>query len=464
MKDIPEPLRNKYFQTENNHFVFHPVLRRSVIFGRHDLVDDAPIPHLDLLVCRNTLMYFNAEAQARVLTRLHFAIEEHGFLFLGRAEMLLSHGELFTPMELRHRVFTKAPVAPGQLPVRGQGGPIVIADGKGNNHARALREAALDAAPVAQIVVDGRGRLAMFNQQARALFRLGPQDVDQPLQDLEISYRPLELRSLIDQARDDQRGVVRQSVEHRVQSGEGRFLDVQVTPLHRDGTPLGVSVTFQDVTDHQQMQGNLQRFAENLETAYEELQSANEELETTNEELQSANEELETTNEELQSANEEMETMNEELRSTNDELTNTNDQLRQRDLAFRDTNASLRSILEALNGSVVVLGTDLKVQVWNGRSSEMWGLRSEEVEGQDFLGLDVGLPVKQLEEPLRGALRDHKPRKLRVTARNRRGREIDCRILISPIVLDSQPEPRVLMLVEEWGGHGGESDGAHPVA
>jgi two-component system CheB/CheR fusion protein len=85
--------------------VFRADLRRAVIFGRHDLVQDAPISRLDLLVCRNTLMYFNAEAQSRILDRFHFALKDSGVLFLGKAEMLLTHGNLFTPINLQHRVF-----------------------------------------------------------------------------------------------------------------------------------------------------------------------------------------------------------------------------------------------------------------------------------------------------------------------------------------------------------------------
>src|SRR5206468_3664476 len=84
---------------------------RAVIFGRHDLVQDAPISRLDLLTCRNTLMYLNAEAQSKILARFHFALNDHGLLFLGKAEMLLTYGSLFSPVDLRSRVFAKTPRA-----------------------------------------------------------------------------------------------------------------------------------------------------------------------------------------------------------------------------------------------------------------------------------------------------------------------------------------------------------------
>lgn len=138
------------------------------------------------------------------------------------------------------------------------------------------------------------------------------------LQDLELSYRPIELRSCIEQVSSDRRPNIHKDVEWTTPAGDTQFFDVQVTPLVDISSQiLGVSITFNDVTRAKRLEYELEHSNQELEMAYEELQSTNEELETTNEELQSSNEELETTNEELQSTNEELETMNEELQSSN---------------------------------------------------------------------------------------------------------------------------------------------------
>src|SRR5262249_13421312 len=161
-------------------------------------------------------------------------------------------------------------------------------------------------------------------------------DYGRPLQDLEISYRPLELRSLIEQAYQTGRPVHVADVEKSTRNGDTQFLDCEVTPL-RDGRgeSVGVSIAFLDNTQRIVLRRERERAREDLEHSNEELQSANEELETTNEELQSTNEELETTNEELQSGNEELETMNEELQSTNEELRSINEQLQLRTQQLR---------------------------------------------------------------------------------------------------------------------------------
>src|SRR5262249_2579389 len=109
VEEVPASLRDRYFERIGTHYVFHKELRRSVIFGRHDLVQDAPISRISLLVCRNTLMYFNNETQGRILSRFHYALNDIGFLFLGKAEMLLTRTDLFLPVDLKRRIFLKVP-------------------------------------------------------------------------------------------------------------------------------------------------------------------------------------------------------------------------------------------------------------------------------------------------------------------------------------------------------------------
>src|SRR5439155_355840 len=107
LEPVPPDLRDRYFERAAARHVFRKELRQAIIFGNLNLVQDAPISRLDLLVCRNTLMYFNLETQRQVLARFHFALNHAGFLFLGRAEMLLMHTSVFTPVNLKHRVFVK---------------------------------------------------------------------------------------------------------------------------------------------------------------------------------------------------------------------------------------------------------------------------------------------------------------------------------------------------------------------
>jgi two-component system, chemotaxis family, CheB/CheR fusion protein len=451
VQGIPPELLEKWFEKAAQRYLFHKELRRSVIFGRHDLIQDAPISRVDLLTCRNVLMYFNAETQARILNRFHFALQNGGFLFLGKAEMLLTHTNSFTPVDLKRRFFTK--VVKANLRDRQQ--TIAQADHEGTvnhlvNHMR-IREAAFDTGPVPQVGVDLNGSLTMVNEAARQAFNLTVRDLGRPLRDLELSYRPADLRSLIDQAYTERRPISLKEVEWPIPEGSPRFVDIQVLPLQDNAAVLlGAVMTFTDVTSVRRLQEAVQQSHRELETAYEELQSTNEELETTNEELQSTVEELETTNEELQSTNAEIETVNEELQSTNEELQTINEELRQRSDELNDVNSFLESILASMRGGVVVLDAEQRIQIWSDRAEELWGLRAEEVRGKQFMNLDIGLPVEQLRQPIRACLAGESPvEPVTLNATNRRGKTIVCRVACNPLVSATGDHRGVILLMEE---------------
>jgi two-component system CheB/CheR fusion protein len=441
--------------------VFSKELRRSVIFGRHDLIQDAPISRIDLLVCRNTLMYLSSETQWHVLARFSFALREGGYLMLGKAEMLLAHSNLFSSVDLERRVFRKVPGPRCASACWSSPGPGSVRPAAPGPRGTRIRNAALEASPEAQLVVDAAGYLAVANARARFLFNLEGDDIGRPFQDLEVSYRPLELRSRIQQVYVERRPSQIYEVEWPIASGEVVQLEVQLLPLVDESQVLlGASISFADVTRSRRYKEELEHANQGLEDAYAELQSTNEELETTNEELQSTVEELETTNEELQSTNEELETMNEEMQSANEELQTINDELGLRTAELHQLNAFLESIWAGLGGAVVVLDSDLRVLVWNHGSEDLWGVRQEEVQGQHFLNLDIGLPVDQVQSALRQAMSSGDgARSMIVDATNRRGRPLRCRVTCSPLVDSDKGVRGVIVVVEPQpdGAPAGES-------
>ena len=452
MEAVPDALRDRYFEAVPAGYAFRADLRRQVIFGRHDLVRDAPISHLDLLVSRNALMYFNSETQGRILTRFHFGLKDGGVLFLGKAEMMRSHGDLFAPADLKARIFHKV-----SRPNRRDRLLSLAQTHRAEGHERLtrqlrMREAALDVQPNAQLVVDRNGFLVSASGEARALFGLVAADVGRSLQDLTVSYRPLELRSRIDQVYTDPRPLQLTGVDYPVPDGSMRSFDVFLAPLvDGDDSILGVSVTFVDVSAVQQVRAQLLETNQELETAFEELQSTNEELETTNEELQSTIEELETTNEELQSSNEELETMNEELQSTNEELETINDEIQRRTGELNEINSYMTAILTSLRAAVVVLDRNSDIRIWSRKAEELWGLRAEEVEGSAFQNLDTGLPVERLKAPIRACIEGRSEyEEVLLEAVNRRGRTIRCEVSCTPFAGADREIRGAVLVMQEW--------------
>jgi two-component system, chemotaxis family, CheB/CheR fusion protein len=175
LDSVPEALRERYFEQAEQRFGFRKDLRRTVIFGRNNLVQDAPISRLDLLVCRNTLMYLTAETQGRILRHFHFALREGGVLMLGKAEMMLSHRDLFAALDLRRRVFAKQAARPSlqaRLTRLGQAEDLTTTTSSDDD--RLSRDVALELGPEPQLIVSRTGAMTFANLPARAMSASDP--------------------------------------------------------------------------------------------------------------------------------------------------------------------------------------------------------------------------------------------------------------------------------------------------
>jgi two-component system CheB/CheR fusion protein len=382
-----------------------------------------------VLTCRNTLMYFTAEVQAKILASFQFALNPGGYLFLGRSEALVTRTQMFEVVDLPQHILRKGgtgaelEAVPPSPPARPGGSPRL----DGHRPMEALFEQNV----VAQVMLDASGSIAAANRAARRMFSIGSTDLGRQLREAELYQRPADLRMPIERAQRERRPMAVYDVPWQGPD-EMRALDIIVSPL--DG-PTGLVISFLDATRYQHLRADLEDSRRELKTAYEELQSTVEELETTNEEFQSTNEELETTNEELHSTNEELETMNEELQSTNEELETINNELRDRSSEVTELNQFLQSILGSFQSAVVVLGTGMEVRAWNRQAEDLWGLRADEVLNQHFLNLDIGFPVEQLRGPIRSLLAGRTEQdQLTCPAINRRGRPVECTVTLSQLV------------------------------
>ncbi len=379
--------RETYFPQQT----FRADLRQNIIFGRHDLLADAPISRVCLLACRNALMYFTAETQGRVLERFAFALDGRGLLLLGRAEMLLTYSDVFFPVDLPRRVFrTSRPgnrmrLSPAPPPHRPEAEVVAR-----------LGTAAFLEGPQPQLVLADDTSLQLVNDEAVRRLGVSRQDLGRPFAELELSRRPVDLLAVVSEVLHGGRPQLLQDVSWSVQGGSEHWWTVQVAALGGEGGALGVQLNFLDVTRAHALSAELQTTHTALQGAHEQLQSSSEELATMNEELQSAIEELETTNEELQSTNEELETMNEELQSTNEELQTVNDELRERTLQISEVNGLLEGILSGLRSAVTVVDVNRVVLAWNARSELLFGLRSYEAEGVPLGSLEGSLPLAAL--------------------------------------------------------------------
>jgi two-component system, chemotaxis family, CheB/CheR fusion protein len=369
--------RAKYFHGKET-FRITREIRRLVIFGRSNLAQDAPISHVNLLVCRNVLIYFDSPLQNHILARFHYALEPDGVLFLGKSESQLTNSSQFRRLNARWRIFqriTSAQMSDDQRHSRPELGdaPAGRSLPDESEAARRQQRELLETLSAGVFLLGPDDTIAQHNTSALSLFALPPTNlVGKRLQDTDLITRIPELVPQLEATRVNN-DVLRFPARIKV-GPEEKVLEVSIRPLvnehgQRGGTLIHV--------DDQTVQEKLQMTVEELESTGEELQSANEELETTNEELQSTNEELETTNEELQSTNEELETTNEELQSLNEELETTNQELEERTKELDQVNNVYLQTLEKIRLPVMLVNHERHIEFWNSRALRLFGFKSK---------------------------------------------------------------------------------------
>jgi two-component system CheB/CheR fusion protein len=410
LKDVPSRLVDRYFVRDGQLYRFRRDIRRWCIFGTHNLAQAPPLSHIDLLVCRNVMIYFTSEPQDRILARFHYSIREDGFLFLGRSESLLARSRLFTPVDLKWRIFQRASAAARQVSaVLADAAPLAqpTAPARGDTTAAAARvQRALEALPAAVLVIDMSDTIVSWNHAAEGMFDVPVASaLARKFRDLDVSYRVEGLRARIEEVKARHAPVRIEDVTFARRNGDLIHVDISIAPLFEGYRLIGVVVYGIEATEHARLKEQMARVAEQHATAIEELQSTNEELETTNEELQSTNEELETTNEELQSTNEELETTVEELQAANSELGALNAELEGRSAELKRVDAYHLSLLNSMENSIFVTDRSLIVTTWNQASERMWGIRAEQAVGRDLAALPLGDMARTLRPVLNGALR-----------------------------------------------------------
>ncbi|HEX9120033.1 MAG TPA: CheR family methyltransferase [Terriglobales bacterium] len=396
--------RQKYFTGSGATARIVREVRKMVIFGRSNVLTDAPISHCSLVVCRNLLIYFDAASQREIMKRLHYALDPDGVLFLGKAESKLSDSQVFQSINARWRIFRK--LAPGQNgETRAAGGREVRSMVARKNHEierelrnRRLQERyILESVQSALILLDAADVVLTHNDGATRIWSLGVDSIEgQPIHSTPIAAKCPELSSRLEESRrNPQETVVFRAKLRNQADGRDHVIVINLRAMldesrQRTGTVMHCDdVTHQDAQrdTSQQLESTgeeLKSANERLETSNEELHSTNEELETTNEELQSTNEELETTNEELQSTNEELETANEELQSLNEELENMNEELEHRTKEMHQHTERYAESLRSLPFPVMLLDGKEKVQLWNSAAQKLLGIGSSSVVGVDF--------------------------------------------------------------------------------
>jgi two-component system, chemotaxis family, CheB/CheR fusion protein len=387
----------RFFTSEGTSYVINKPIRDMCVFSSHSVVRDPPFSRMDLISCRNLLIYLNSVLQGRVIPIFHYALKPNGFLFLGTSENISQHGDLFTSLDKKNRVFQRREdgAAIPHLVFRrygvAGGGLAETEERTGRPLRQSVEARVLERYAPVHVVVTREGDIINYSAGTGKYLEAPPGRPNRALMAMARKGLRLALRSALHEAMQSRRPAVRDNVE--LEGGDGNeIVRITVEPLSDDDNESLYLVVFGDLRTRR-AQGKppakyrkgkirdanleqlerelrdtrerLQAMAEEYETAIEELKSGNEEMVSVNEELQSTNEELETAKEEAQSVNEELQTVNHELTIKIDELNRANsDDLRnlyestQIATVFLDRNMIIRSFTPAVTRIFSLIPTD----------------------------------------------------------------------------------------------------------
>lgn len=379
--EVNRELVDKYFTSADNTVQVIKSIREMIVFAKQDLTQDPPFSHLDVISCRNLLIYFNSSLQKKIVPMFHYILNPGGLLFLGKSESIGQFADLFVPMAKKWKIFQRrdtlrTPVVDfgmGKHPRYKNHGRIEISPkGKETPVKQIFAESVINTMGNCAVMIDDRQEIIFVHGDVGPYLTLAQGEIGLNILNMARQALRLDLRALIHKATRENRVVRSNKIrfKHNEQVHQV-ILHAGPAAVHMQSTSLTL-IMFEEIaplaeSEHdapgEETGGDprLMELEQELAAAREHLQTTVEELETTNEELQSLNEELQSANEELQSSNEELETSNEELQSTNEELTTVNEELQVKSSELAEANIDLQNILKRSGVAMIMVNKELKI-------------------------------------------------------------------------------------------------------
>lgn len=445
--DVSDSRLERFFDTDGDEYVVKKKIREAVVLAPQNLISDPPFSNLDLICCRNLLIYLNSEIQSVILQRFHFALENGGYLFQGSSESLAGHAELFDAVSQSHRIYRKT----GQSLSTAQIVPLVASENPNPKRrisnpqphatpagaAEAARQALMDRYVPASVLINSQFEVVYFHGATRDYLDYPTGVPTRDLMQLCLKGLKGKLRSIVQKAISEHRQ--HSEVAQRVNRGGSQVaVRITVEPVRGgSGQDKLYLVSFQDensseerdIVIHSDAEEDPEALSEleyELQSTREDLQSTIEELETSNEELQASNEEVMSMNEELQSTNEELETSREELQSLNEELTTLNNQLEEKVRELETTNDDLSNLLSSSEIATVFLDIEMRIRRYTPAAGQLINLIQSDI-GRPFRDITFNFTDDDLLSDARQVLDQLVPVQKEITGHQ--GRSFNRRIL-----------------------------------
>ena len=417
----PERLRRFFTQTDQGYQI-NKSIRDICIFARHNVLKDPPFSRIDLLSCRNLLIYLGPVLQKKLLPIFHYALNPNGYLMLGSSESIRGFSDYFFPADKKYKIHSRKstvkrthfeltePFDDGRRPTPFPGKQVEPVTSKD-----ILREGdrlILSRYAPASVIVDDNFEILQFRGKTGTYLEPAPGQASLNIMKMAREGVIEELRAALLQARKEKVVVHKEGLMVRVNGGTKTF-DLEVSPysvprsnqyfylVFFDDRPQvdGVPAVAKPKKPPNKDQEELIRLRAELTSSREYLQSIIEEREAANEELRAANEEILSSNEELQSTNEEMETAKEELQSANEELTTVNEELQVRNIELNRANDDLTNLLSSVFIPIVMLGRDLRIRRFTPMAEKIFNLIPADI-GRPITDINLSVDIQNVADQL----------------------------------------------------------------
>ena len=430
--DVPEDRLRRFFQREGDHYRVRRELRDIVLFASHSLLRDPPFSRVDMISCRNLLIYLDRDLQQQVCNTFHYALNQGGFLFLGASESADQPAGLFRSIDRDARIYRSAagsadkrPVVPIMLgPRQIPSGPAVprLPSPGANAEAAALHRHMLERIAPPSMLVDDSHHAVHLSQSAGRFLHLSGGPVSTEAAEMVREELRFDLKTALHRAFE--RGESTLSMPLLVQfDGSKHRVYLQVKPVLQDNDPTRYALVLfieGEAVDPDVPESSLDRrnggsagetvrqLREELQLAHNRLRATREESEGANEELRAANEELQSINEEYRSTSEELETSKEELQSINEELQTVNNELKLKLESVSRAHSDLQNLMAATDFGTLFLDPSLRIKRFTPRLNELFNITTSD-EGRPITDFTHQLRYEEMADHARQVLKDLAP-------------------------------------------------------
>jgi two-component system CheB/CheR fusion protein len=437
--DVSEERLKKYFTKDKNRYRIKKPLREMIVFSVQNVIKDPPFSKLDLICCRNLLIYVNAKLQKRMFSTFHYSLNRDGVLFLGTSETIGEFSNLFSVVDRKWKIYRRMgkeghiPHREFNMAIATQGFPPYRAIGTGDKEETLLPEAMqkmlLDSYTPTCIAVDEEMQIRYFHGKVGRYLEPSEGKASLNLMDMVKEDLKKELYVALQDARQTKQDISLKSVQVKT-DGDYKLVTLSVKLLTQSPMKEWALVIFEEEKPSRaevrvrrksltQKEGKklIIQLENELKAAKQSYQMTVEELETSNEEFQSTNEELQSSNEELQSTNEELETSREELQSLNEELATVNAELQDKIQEQTKATDKVSNLLSGLDIPIVFLDNELRIMQFTPQAARVINLRDTDI-GRPFSDISTKIMSKDLHADANDVLKNLSPKEVEVRGEN----------------------------------------------